>query len=221
MRGPADFNYLRKAVKYYYRDVFQFGGCPRARKQSQTSAQDKPSKSNPSLQPVITILNREKMSGRHLLDATKLQSTLQHAFPQATVQYVPSMDGKTFLEQVEIFAGTDVFLSPHGAQWTGIPFLPNCAHTLEIFPPDYVVPKFYGSLVAAAGHHYSFLMSGLQDSYNRTALLLDSTTNQTTVALNERRRARSSSICITESGIREQMIPALQEMIHKWERCCS
>jgi Glycosyltransferase 61 len=63
---------------------------------------------------------------------------------------VAHFETATFLEQVEFFANTDIVLSPHGAQLTGLAFLPRCGHILEIFPPYYLYDNFFGSLADAA-----------------------------------------------------------------------
>ena len=58
---------------------------------------------------------------------------------------------------MKFFVNTDILISPHGAQLGSIPFLPDCAAILELFPQYYWIPGYYGSLAKASGHPYYHL----------------------------------------------------------------
>lgn len=109
-------------------------------------------------QPRIAILNRLVDSGRHLLNANALATVIQRTIGINVP--VVTFENKTFLEQVHFFMETDVLLSPHGAQLTGIAFMPDGASLLEFFPRDYLVPDYFGSLAAAVGVNHSFFYLG-------------------------------------------------------------
>ena len=61
---------------------------------------------------------------------------------------------------MDILSQTDLVISPHGAQLTGIPFLPTCAAVLELFPEGYLIPNYFGSLAAASEVAHSYLYLG-------------------------------------------------------------
>jgi Glycosyltransferase 61 len=80
---------------------------------------------------------------------------------------IVSFDGWSFAEQVVFMNSVDVLISPHGAQLTSIPFLPNCASILELFPQGYHPPYYFGSLAVASGvtHSYTSLTRGFQQYF--------------------------------------------------------
>lgn len=116
-------------------------------------------KENPTF-PRIAILNRDMTSGRHLLNAQAIAREIRANFPKHTVRIV-YFENRTFADQVRFFAAeTDIVITPHGAQLTGMAFLPPCAAVLELFPPNYLVPDFFGSLAAAMNISHSFFYLG-------------------------------------------------------------
>jgi Glycosyltransferase 61 len=105
--------------------------------------------------PRIAILNRDSKA-RNLTNAHAMAARLSATFSQ-TVPLV-TFDYKTdFASQVSFFVNTDIVISPHGAQLTGMAFLPRCASVLEVFPSRYLVADYFGSLAAALNIRHGFV----------------------------------------------------------------
>jgi hypothetical protein len=73
-----------------------------------------------------------------------------------TLQY---LDDKTFMEQVELFRGTELLIIGHGAAVTNILFMAPCAVVIELMPWGYLIPGMYGGLAADMGLVYKSLNS--------------------------------------------------------------
>lgn len=148
------------------------------------------------LGPRITILNREE--SRRLLNANDLverlwnmssstwttggnattttTTTTRRLFTERpTVRY---FEGRTFDEQVNVFQSTDILVSPHGAQLTGLVFMAagsnnsssssrECGQVMEIFPDRYAIPYFFGSLAVQSGLSHSYMYLG-RDEQNKS-----------------------------------------------------
>jgi uncharacterized protein YnzC (UPF0291/DUF896 family) len=81
---------------------------------------------------------------------------------------------KSFVQQVEYFRNTDILISGHGAQLTGLPFMANdlddngrsCKQIMELFPNGYALPYYFGSLAvqSGVGHSYVYYDHGLGKS---------------------------------------------------------
>jgi Glycosyltransferase 61 len=115
-------------------------------------------KMNMNRAPKIALLNRAEKSGRFLMNANELVASIEQTFPGQSVPIV-YFEGKTLLEQVKFFMETDIVISPHGAQLTGIAFMKNCSTVIELFPKDYLTVDYFGSLAASVGidHRYFYL----------------------------------------------------------------
>lgn len=75
---------------------------------------------------------------------------------------VEYFEGKTFEQQVDFFRRTDIVISGHGAQLTGIPFMDShsqnsCKHVMELYPEDYAPTFFFGSLAIQSGLRHSYV----------------------------------------------------------------
>jgi Glycosyltransferase 61 len=129
---------------------------------------------------------------------------------------VEYFEGRSFADQVSVMSNTDILISPHGAQLTGLVFLPSpCSAVLEIFPRGYWIPKFFGSLAATSGvHQHACLYLGASNSaiINRTQQV-----HESTQTLRDRIRTRSQNICLPVN----RTLQAIQQMIHSWQQCCS
>jgi Glycosyltransferase 61 len=105
--------------------------------------------------PRIAILNRDTIA-RKLTNAVEmaalLSATLSRTVPLVTFDYKTD-----FPSQVSFFVNTDIVISPHGAQLTGMAFLPRCASVLEIFTSRYLVADYFGSLAAAVNISHGFV----------------------------------------------------------------
>ena len=97
----------------------------------------------------IGIVNRAGQK-RSILNANAMLKTLQDTFPrhQVVLRY---FENSTFQEQVDFYSQLDVAVSPHGAQLTGIMFMPPCSAILELFPDKYYTPLYMSSLAYLFG----------------------------------------------------------------------
>jgi len=70
-----------------------------------------------------------------------------------------------FRSQAALMGSFDILITPHGAQETGIAFMPRCACVLELLPDNYFFPRFYGTLASIAGiqHAYMYLAKNTSD----------------------------------------------------------
>ena len=177
--------------------------------------------------PRIAILDRTKREKRNILNVQLLASEIQKAFNLPYDVPIQYFSNKTYLEQVSFFAMNDIIISPHGAQLTGIPFMPplrrlnsnydmnstvdilnkdmnhdmnadnfrrtstgadGCSTVLEIFPKNYYLPSFFGTLANVSNVQYYYLylsnVSGEKEYSKFTSTKED------------RLKARLSSLCV-------------------------
>jgi Glycosyltransferase 61 len=109
--------------------------------------------------PRISILNRRFESRRTVLNAQELAASIEATYPNQNVS-IFYFEGKSYLEQIQFLMTSDIVITPHGAQLTGIPFMPPCSSALEFFPRNYLVADYFGSLATAAGVDHSFFYLG-------------------------------------------------------------
>ena len=223
MRGPADMVALRDKAAAHY--GLSGAGCPANPVKPNDTANNNDNNSNSphnnnNNKPKVTILNRAPNSGRHLRNVPALQQALEQQLGLTTVQVVPSMDGLDYVQQLQVMQNTDILISPHGAQWTSIPFLPTCAHALEIFAPSYFTPRFYGSLAAVSGHTYWAVYTGevTTTMTEKTTETPRTTTKMST--LEERQESRTHDMCLSQTVIQDQMVPLVQKSVQEWQTCC-
>jgi hypothetical protein len=122
--------------------------------------------------------------------------------------------GKTLKQQVEYLASVDILLSPHGAQLSGIPFLPDCAGVLELFPTGYLWPRYFGSLAAVSGvsHSYMYLGSGGPPGSKARQQEIDEGMNTS----QSRTQARAASLCPHPGALARSVVVIVRE----WQACC-
>jgi hypothetical protein len=83
----------------------------------------------------------------------------------------------------------------------------KCSHLVEVFPENYLLPTFYGSLARNAGIGYSYLyLSRTNGSLSRKE---DST-------LEGRVQARAVNFCLEPQAIRE----SVASLVDDWRACC-
>jgi Glycosyltransferase 61 len=168
---------------------------------------DIPCRKNMNRLPKIAILNRATNSRRHLLNANELASSIETTFPGQNVPIV-FFENKTLLEQAKFFMETDIVISPHGAQLTGIAFMKNCSSVIEFFPKNYLTADYFGSLAAAVGvdHRYFYLSDDKNriQSYEKYHYIPD-------------KRSRDKDQC-PQLGL---VVPAVVDVIKNWRPCCS
>lgn len=92
----------------------------------------------------VGILNRR--GTRSILNAEHIQNELRRQFGDKVHIDTTTFDGLSFREQISWFASHDIIFTGHGAQETGLPFMPKCSVLMEIFPVGYFIPRYFGSL---------------------------------------------------------------------------
>mmetsp|Transcript_62296 Transcript_62296/g.69729 ORF Transcript_62296/g.69729 Transcript_62296/m.69729 type:complete len:186 (+) Transcript_62296:170-727(+) len=108
----------------------------------------------------------------------------------------------------------DIVVSPHGAQLTGLPFLAGggtttttnnnkhnnktCPKLLEIFPPGYFLPDYFGSLAHESGIGYSYIYAAAAPT--ATATVAQATTAATQPTTNRNNSSSSSSSSSSDSS---------------------
>lgn len=147
-------------------------------------------------------------------------------FRNVTVHF---FEGATFLEQVQFFRTTDILISGHGAQLTGLPFLgaerkrshqriSTCAQLMELFPKNYAIPYYFGSLAVQAGvaHSYMYLAEdGVKKNNNTEYSIVFPWENRVGSKFEERVRARSANLRPSV----DVMVDAVGELVRDWRDC--
>lgn len=159
--------------------------------------------------PRVSLLNRQKT--RRMRNADDLRDRLLHLSNESnsrfTVSPVLYFESASFLEQVQAFASTDILISIHGAQLTGIPFMPRCSSLLEIFPFQYRLPAYYGGLASAANISYHFVTF-----VNHTPEfdIISGRKNQSQAII-----VRSQNFCLPVENISSLIL----QLVDEWKSC--
>lgn len=205
LHKPTDLDYLRDEL--YFRNnksSTQISRC----KQNAGMIRDEGSKTHKEVQlPTVTIINRKFDDGRKLLNAKKIKFAMEEEL-QIQVNIV-DFDSSSFLDQVDIMGQTDILLSPHGAQLTSIPFLPDCGRVTEVFSLGYYVPEFFGTLADASGKSYSSVYAGGNDMESEVRTWMKSSET--------RDIARHIPVCPNV----ETVLAHMKSEITAWRACCS
>jgi Glycosyltransferase 61 len=162
----------------------------------------------PLPRPRIAILNRQ--STRQWLNAPALVTRLHHA--DAATQAIPIVyfhSNTTFAQQVDFFAQVDILISPHGAQLTGIAFMPPCGAVLEILPAGYYLPHYFGSLAWASHLEHAFV--SLTRTGNVELESMQGMRDQET-----RQKVRNKALCPDLDPIAE----TVNQLIVQWQQRC-
>ena len=154
-------------------------------------------------EPRIGVLDR--VETRHLLNHREIVKGLQ-SLVSTPVRYA-LFEAASFSDQVDFFSSVDIVVSPHGAQLSGVAFLPTCGQVLELLPRFYHCQFFFGSLTTSTGSTASYLY--LSDGSAKVEME-NITTHEA------RRIARSVQLCPPISSIQS----AVEELIQKWRKCC-
>lgn len=230
----SEFPYQSYSPSHFHtlRDIFIKGMTtePRAATKTTTLAENAPASPPPliSQQPRILILNRN--STRKVLNDQQIRHALyikmkehfrqNHSENHATDPYEPNIrsvyfDGNaemSFQEQIETLYNADILISPHGAALTGIPFLPNCASVLEIFPLGLQFEEFFGSLSAASNveHSYVYLTNGDTEYEHEKEIQHGMRSGES------RAECRAANLCppIQDS------VDAVMSVVRRWEARC-
>jgi hypothetical protein len=143
--------------------------------------------------------------------------------PTMMITVMDTFYNKTFAEQVQFFANHDIIVSPHGAQWTALPFLPACGCALELFPNSrYVIPEYFGSLAAAANLSHSYLVmlqvdedNNINDNNNTAHCSSSSSSSSHKEEIADRVAARSVPLCPPV----KKVVEAIQQLVEEWYKC--
>lgn len=149
----------------------------------------------------IGILNRR--GGRRILNEKDLQGVLQ----RHTDVTVADFEKASFADQVSFYAMQDIVISSHGAQVTGVLFMPTCAGLLELFPQGYCLPQFFGSLALYSGLEYGYIY--LSDGNS------DHETKEAKRTLKGRIHARKLDLCPPVGKV----VDAVEQLIEARRQC--
>jgi hypothetical protein len=158
--------------------------------------------------PRIGIINRRQNNKRSIINVETVASKLHTAL--GTDIDVAYFEEASFLEQVEFFSATDILISPHGAQLTGLPFMAgvsDCAAVVELFPRSYFTKYFYYLANVSGIKHYGLYFSDRADALNET--------KQRPNSYWARNKLRSVDFCIPEGRIGSLIQPVVDE----WLEC--
>jgi Glycosyltransferase 61 len=113
--------------------------------------------------PRIAILTRSRV--RRIKNAKEIATSLQRHYKFTRTIPVVYFEKAPFRSQVAVMGSVDILITPHGAQETGVAFLPRCGGVLELLPDGYFFPRFYGTLASTAGveHAYIYLAKNTSD----------------------------------------------------------
>ena len=132
---------------------------------------------------------------------------IKRALPNSTI-HVTEFENASFGDQVKFFSTVDILISPHGAQLTGLTFMPNCGQILELTPKGYHIPYYFGSLANASGLGYGYVYMSSGDPKNETK------TMSATYAL--RGKMRSANFCPSTTSI----VRGVLDLVEDWNYCC-
>lgn len=170
--------------------------------------------------PNIAILDRK--GSRQLLNLGAVVEALEHDLLHVEEQQRHNgkskssisnkittmyMEDVSFWDQISFFMKTNILISPHGAQLTGLPFMSHspCGAVLEIFPAGYCIPWYFGSLAIHSGLNHSYLALESFDYDDKTCHVET-----------ERGKARGVKLCPNP----QPLIDAMQKLVKEWKRCC-
>jgi hypothetical protein len=161
---------------------------------------------SPPPPPRIGILNRRKK--RRLQTVDILVHELGQAFPMSSLT-IKEFESANFSDQVDFFSSIDILISPHGAQLTGLPFMPNCGGLIELFPKGYHLPNYFGSLAIGSGLGYGYVyMSGGNETHETKVM---------SATKSGRMNARKADLCPAP----QKIVDAVRVSIDDWYQCCN
>jgi len=157
----------------------------------------------PGRGPRIGLLQRERV--RRLLGEEIIMDALAAVAPvdRATFEHLG------FREQAEFMSGHDILVSPHGAQLTAIPFMPDCGGVVELFPRYLWLPGFFGALALNSGlEHLAVYQATVHpDREERASLAADNRT--------ARDLSHKTDLCLSAA----EVVRAVQELLGRREKC--
>ena len=159
--------------------------------------------------PRVGFLNREG-SSRVVENHVQIMEQLRRQLGSvAEFEYLKSFDNMTMVEQTSWMYRHDVVISPHGAQLTSIPFMPDHGAVLELNANGFYEPNWFGPLAGYSGQQFVLLYGG----ENMTRQVRK---HSKTIA--SKNLARSKSMCHNVNAV----LSAVAQMIDEWRvRVCS
>lgn len=155
----------------------------------------------------IGILNRN--GSRAILNAQYIQSQMVRIFGDKVEMDTVTFDGLSLREQIAWYSTHSIILTGHGAQETGLPFMPKCGVLLELFPVGYYVPSFFGALSDSCHvRHYTMYATQSPDPVGETKNM-----SQT---FKERVMMRSQNFCPDTGKILVYLLRAIRDFVS----CC-
>jgi hypothetical protein len=155
--------------------------------------------------PRIGILNRDRT--RRLQTVDILANELSQAFPMSSIT-IKEFESASFADQVDFYSSVDILISPHGAQLTGLPFMPKCGGVVELFPKGYFWPEFFGSLATGSGLGYGYVYMSGGNETDETKVM--------SATPKGRINARGVSFCPPSGSI----VDSVRVLIQDWYQCC-
>jgi len=153
----------------------------------------------------IGILDRQ--GTRNLLNHEDIVSALQKL--TSTPVLYKTFEGASYLEQIDFYSSVDILVTPHGAQMSGVPFMPSCGGVLELLPQYYHIHAFFGPLSVSSGLESSYLYLSDGDPAGEMRNAFESH--------EFRKKVRAVSLCPQVSSI----VNSVLALLDKWESCCA
>jgi hypothetical protein len=119
-----------------------------------------------------------------------------------------TMEGKSFVEQVQAMSDVDILIAPHGAALVNLIFLPTCAGVLELNPKGFENPMFFGSLAAISNHAHATLYTGDRDKHKEIRKWMRGNVRRDV--------ARSRDLCPNV----DMVLDAVSQLEEQWRACC-
>jgi len=142
------------------------------------------------------------------LNVERIVEALKEEFGMEEKPPVEYFEKATFYDQVKFFSETDIVISSHGAQLTGMIFMPGNGALLELYPLGFVIPYYFGSLSASIGLDHAYIYETEGNFENETAYW------GTKDRINN---ARSKNLCVSTSKI----VEAARELVRRWRDRCT
>jgi len=182
-------------------------------------SRDVTSSVNASSKPRIAILNRDRRtSKRSILNADDVAAELASESSNGYVPVVYFETNHSLARQIEFYSATDVLISSHGAQLTGVPFMGSgpCSVVLELFPKGYAAPYYFGSLARSSGMSYRALyLSGGDSGDNGSDSGKNWEYESRTFNVAQRIRLRKQNLCPDVAGL----VQVARQAIGEWRNC--
>jgi Glycosyltransferase 61 len=221
MDDPEDAHDMSDRIFSYYKQE-PLGGCPLMNStDTKSDAKDITSTSANNADadgvkdvthisesyPRIAILNRLK--DRSFLNVKEIAASINSVIlNNHSKAPIITLERMSFIQQIKFFADYDIILTPHGAQETGLAFMPRCGAIMEVLPKSYHWPEFFGSLADAAGINHAYIYMSKGDPHYESTFGLDTQMHA--------RKARNVQFCPEIDPI----IEGLQELVRDWKACC-